>query len=143
MRGEPQSPSPTTALAVTGQGAAGVSMMLPAVIADAGQRAAHATLEFFAARIPNPHTRKAYGRAAFAFCSWCERERVGVNRLDAPTMSAYLKGLRDGGEGLSLASIKLTASALRHWLDFLTERGVLAHNPARSVRTERLVVREG
>ena len=32
---------------------------------------------------------------------------------------------------------------LRHWLDFLTERGVLPHTPALSVRTERLVVTEG
>ena len=39
--------------------------------------------------------------------------------------------------------MKLTASAIRHWLDFLTERGVLPYNPARSVRTERLVVTEG
>jgi hypothetical protein len=51
--------------------------------------------------------------------------------------------LQDGEDGMSLASVKLTASGLRHWLDFLTERGVLEHNPARSVRTPRLVVREG
>jgi site-specific recombinase XerC len=53
-------------------------------------------------------------------------------------MSAYLEGLR-----LSVASVKLTAAALRHWLDVLTERGVLGHNPALSVRTSRLVVVEG
>ena len=64
--------------------------------------------------------------------------------LDAPTVAAYLGGLRTGdGDGLALASVKLTASALRHWLDFLTERGVLPFNPALSVRTERLVVTEG
>ena len=101
------------------------------------------TLEFFTARIPNAHTRRAYGRAVFAFCGWCERESVSLATLTAPTVSTYLAGLRDGGDGLSLASIKLTASAIRHWLDFLTERGVLKYNPARSVRTERLVVREG
>ena len=68
---------------------------------------------------------------------------MSLASLDAPTVSAYLHGLRDGEDGLSLASVKLTASALRHWLDFLTERGVLEHNPARSVRTPRLVIREG
>jgi hypothetical protein len=122
--------------------APGVSMQVPALIADAGERAAHATLEFFTARIPNAHTRRAYGRAVGAFCQWCHG-RVRLQDLTAPTVSAYLAGLRKDGDGLSLASIKLTASAIRHWLDFLTERGVLAYNPARSVRTERLVVREG
>ena len=142
MSGELTGP-PVGALAIYVDAPGGVSMAVPAIIADAGERAAHATLEFFTARIPNAHTRKAYGRAVFAFCSWCERNRVSLAGLTAPTVSAYLAGLRDGGDGLSLASIKLTASAIRHWLDFLTERGVLDHNPARSVRTERLVVREG
>lgn len=117
-------------------------MPVPALIADAGERAAHATLEFFTARIPNAHTRRAYGRAVAAFCHWCHG-RVSLQDLSAPTVSAYLAGLRNDGEGLSLVSFKLTASAIRHWLDFLTERGVLGYNPARSVRTERLVVREG
>lgn len=121
----------------------GLSMTLPPLIADAGEYAAQATLEFFTARIPNLHTRRAYSRAVFAFCAWCDREGVNLAGLIAPTVSAYLEGLRNGGEGLSLASTKLTASAIRHWLDFLTERGVLGYNPARSVRTERLVVREG
>jgi site-specific recombinase XerD len=61
-----------------------------------------------------------------------------VRLLDAPTVSAYLEGLQ-----VSAASVKLTASALRHWLDFLTQRGVLPFNPALSVRTARLVVTEG
>ena len=139
-----EAPSPSSgALAIYVDAPGGVSMRLPAIVADAGERAAHATLEFFTARIPNAHTRRAYGRAVFAFCSWCKRERVSLAGLSAPTVSAYLAGLRAGAEGLSLASIKLTASGIRHWLDFLTERGVLGHNPARSVRTERLVVREG
>jgi site-specific recombinase XerD len=121
-------------------------MQLPAFIADAGEDAAHATFEFFTARIPNAHTRKAYGRAVAEFCAWCQGHGVALRTLAAPTVSAYLAGLQEpqaDRDGLSLASVKLTASAIRHWLDFLTERGVLAHNPARSVRTPRLVVREG
>jgi hypothetical protein len=57
-------------------------------------------------RISNAHTRRAYGRAVFAFCSWCERERVSLVSLTGPTASTYLEGLRDGGDGLFLASIK-------------------------------------
>jgi hypothetical protein len=73
-----------------------------------------------------------------AFCVWCEREGVALKRLTAPAVSRYLNGLPTWA-----ASVKLTASALRHWLDFLTERGVLPFNPALSVRTARLVVTEG
>jgi integrase/recombinase XerD len=133
-------------LAVAIHAPGGVSLQLPPFIADAGERAAEVTLEFFTARIPNSYTRRAYGGAVARFCDWCQHRNVALKQLAAPTISAYLEGLRepaDGREGLSLASIKLTASGLRHWLDFLTERGVLSYNPARSVRTPRLVVREG
>jgi hypothetical protein len=36
---------------------------LPALIAAAGDRASRRFLEFFAANIRNPHTRRAYSRA--------------------------------------------------------------------------------
>lgn len=134
-------PASADALAVVVHAPGGVSMSLPAVIADAGERAGRFTLEFFAARIANPNTRKAYGRAVFAFCAWAEARAVALHALEPATVAAYLEGLR--ADGKSPASIKLAASALRHWLDYLTERGVLASNPALSVRTPRLVVREG
>jgi hypothetical protein len=38
--------------------------LLPAAIADAGDHAAKRFFEFFTATIRNPHTRKAYARAA-------------------------------------------------------------------------------
>ena len=78
----------TRAAAIYVDAPGGVSMALPAVIADAGERAPHATLEFFTARIPNAHTRRAYGRAVFAFCRWCERQGVTLTSLTAPTVSA-------------------------------------------------------
>ena len=42
--------------------------MRPPLIAAAGDRATHRFLEFFKANIRNPHTRRAYGRAAVDFC---------------------------------------------------------------------------
>lgn len=44
---------------------------------------------------------------------------------------------------MSAASRKLHLAALRHWLDWLCQRGVLPFNPAASVRGPRLVVNEG
>ena len=43
------------------------SSVLPALVAAAGERASMRFLEFFAANIRNPHTRRAYGRAAEEF----------------------------------------------------------------------------
>lgn len=134
------SPAPSTALAVVVHAPGGVSMALPPVISEAGTEAARLTLEFFTARIPNPNTRKAYGRAVFRFCEWCQTQGVGLRELAPPTVAAYFVALQDT---LEPSSIKLTASALRHWLDFLTEGGAIDSNPALSVRTPRLVVSEG
>ena len=47
------------------------SPSLPALVAAAGERAGMRFLEFFAANIRNPHTRRAYARAADEFLAWC------------------------------------------------------------------------
>jgi hypothetical protein len=51
--------------------------VVPALIAAAGERASLRFLEFFAATIRNPHTRRAYGRAVAGFMTWCDANRVG------------------------------------------------------------------
>src|ERR1022692_3268906 len=53
--------------------------VVPALVASAGDRASVRFLEFFAAHIRNPHTRRAYGRAVGEFLAWCEG--VGVASL--------------------------------------------------------------
>ena len=47
------------------------SSTLPALISAAGEHASMRFLEFFAANIRNPHTRRAYYRAAEEFPTWC------------------------------------------------------------------------
>ena len=47
------------------------SSTLPALVTTAGERASMHFLEFFAANIRNPHTRRAYYRAADEFLTWC------------------------------------------------------------------------
>ena len=49
---------------------------VPALIAAAGEPASLRFLEFFAANIRNPHTRRAYYRAAEEFLAWCANVRV-------------------------------------------------------------------
>ena len=143
---EPHRSSAEAAIVLSGSGGdvtigtLGVSMVLPALVADAGPDAGRQTFEFFTARVPNAHTRAAYGRAVGTFCAWCRAGGLRLEQITPPAIAAYLEGL---AATLSIPSIKLTASALRNWLGFLTERGVLKVNPATSVRTPRLVVREG
>src|SRR3984893_1101713 len=57
------------------------SSTLPALVAAAGERASIRFLEFFAANIRNPHTRRAYYRAAEEFLAWCAS--VGVPSIAA------------------------------------------------------------
>ena len=47
--------------------AADTELVLPALIAAAGDRASNRFIEFFTAQIRNPHTRRAYGRAVSEF----------------------------------------------------------------------------
>jgi hypothetical protein len=47
------------------------SSRVPELVAVAGDRAGMRFLEFFAANIRNPHTRRAYARAADEFLAWC------------------------------------------------------------------------
>ena len=54
--------------------------VVPALVAAAGERADR-FLEFFAAAIRNPHTRRAYGQAVGAFLAWCEQ--AGIPSLAA------------------------------------------------------------
>jgi hypothetical protein len=45
--------------------------IIPSLVTAAGDRASMRSLEFFAAQIRNPHTRRAYARAAGEFLDWC------------------------------------------------------------------------
>ena len=46
-------------------------LSVPAIVAAAGERASMRFFEFFSANIRNPHTRRAYARAADEFLAWC------------------------------------------------------------------------
>jgi hypothetical protein len=51
------------------------SSPLPVLVAAAGERGGTPFLEFFAASIRKPHTRRAYSRAVSESLIWCERVR--------------------------------------------------------------------
>src|SRR3546814_9050282 len=63
------------------------ALALPALIAAADERAQLRFLEFFAVTIRNPHTRRAYARAAGDFLAWCEAR--GVDRKSTRLNSSH------------------------------------------------------
>jgi site-specific recombinase XerD len=128
----------TTALVPIQQPAAPV---LPALVTAAGDRAGIRFLEFFAAQIRNPHTRRAYGRAVAEFLAWCES--VGVASIAAVQPLHVAAWIEGQGREVSAPSVKQRLAALRHLFDWLVMGQVMPVNPAASVRGPRHVVRTG
>ena len=52
------------------------SLIVPTMIAEAGDRAARRFLDFFAASIENDNTRMAYHRAVCSFFAWLEEHGI-------------------------------------------------------------------
>ena len=65
------------------------SFAVPAIIADAGEKASEHFLEFFAATIRNKNTRAAYMQAVAQFCYWCEQRKLRLAGIRPLHMSAY------------------------------------------------------
>ncbi len=87
------------------------TLSLPAVIAAGGERASYRFLEFFTSNIRNPHTRRAYARAAKEFFDWLEAR--GVAQLAAIVsvhVAAYIEQLQ---RARSAPTAKLRLAALR------------------------------
>src|SRR5690242_17745765 len=82
--------APDRATAVTARG-----IVVPAVIADAGEHAARRFLEFFAATIRNKNTRMAYYRAACHFFAWVEQHRIGdLADIEPIHVGTYIEALQ-------------------------------------------------
>ena len=115
------------ALSVTppaGNGAAPV----PALIAAAGERASMRFLEFFAANIRNPHTRRAYYRAAEGLLTWCAA--TGVPSLADVQPVHVATWIEVSMRGLATPSVKQRLAAVRHLFDWLVNGQVVPVNPA-------------
>jgi len=112
----------------------------PALVVAAGSRASYRFLEFFTAQIRNPHTRRAYARAAAEFFDWLAAK--GVARLEAIEsvhVATYIEELQ---RARSAPTAKLRLAALRHLFDWMVI-GQIMTNPAAAVRGPRHVVRRG
>jgi integrase/recombinase XerC len=113
----------------------------PAIIAAAGERAGMRFLEFFAANIRNPHTRRAYARAADEFLAWCAASGVSsIGAVEPVHVAAWIEA---GTRALAAPSVKQRLAAIRHLFDWLVTGQVAPVNSAASVRGPRHVVTSG
>ena len=117
------------------------SPALPALVVAAGERASMRFLEFFAANIRNPHTRRAYYRAAEEFLAWCAS--VGLSSIATVEPVHVAAWIEAGTRELSAPSVKQRLAALRHLFDWLVTGQVMPVNPAHTVRGPRHVVTSG
>ncbi|MEX3945978.1 tyrosine-type recombinase/integrase [Paraburkholderia sp. BR10937] len=108
------------------------SIAPPALIVAAGERAGVRFLEFFASAIRNPHTRRAYARAAGDFLAWCAQAGVpsitGVQPLHVATWIELQTATH------AAPTVKQRLAAIRHLFDWLVTGQIMPLNPAASVR---------
>jgi site-specific recombinase XerD len=117
------------------------SITLPALIATSGERAQLRFLEFFAASIRNPNTRRAYGQAIGEFMAWCEG--AGVRSLEAVAplhVATYIEGLC---RSHAAPTVKARLAAIRRLFDWLVVGQIVPVNPAASVRGPAHSVKRG
>src|ERR1700680_4181962 len=94
-----------------------ISPALPALVAVAGERASMRFLEFFAANIRNPHTRRAYYRAAEEFLTWSAS--VGVPSIAAVQPVHVAAWIEAATRELAAPSVKQRLAAIRRLFDLL------------------------
>jgi site-specific recombinase XerC len=105
---------------------------MPALVVAAGDRAGVRFLEFFASAIRNPHTRRAYARAAGEFLDWCGS--AGVTSVTAVQPLHVASWIELQTRTHSAPTVKQRLAAIRHLFDWLVTGQIVPHNPAASVR---------
>jgi site-specific recombinase XerD len=115
-------------------------IVVPALIADAGNAAGWRFIDFFTANINNDHTRRAYARACHGFFGWCERRGLTLAAIRPVHVAAWVKVLQEkhGAPG-----VKQQLAAVRMLFDWLVTGQIVPMNPAAAVRGPKHVVRTG
>lgn len=117
-------------------------LVVPALIAAAGEDAARHFINFFIASIRNRHTRRSYARQAEQFLSWCQAHGLkDIRDVRTEHVAVYIE--RMSRSTLEAATVKQALSALRMLFSWLVVHQVVRENPAASVRGPKLVVAEG
>ncbi|SOE59152.1 Site-specific recombinase XerD [Burkholderia sp. YR290] len=113
----------------------------PMLVIAAGDRAGIRFLEFFASAIRNPHTRRAYARAAAEFLAWCAGADVpSITAVQPLHVAAWIE-LQT--QTHSAPTVKQRLAAIRHLFDWLVTGQIVPQNPAASVRGPSHTTKQG
>src|SRR6266481_3712265 len=113
----------------------------PILITRASPTTRKKFFEFFTVPIRNANTRAAYYRAIQQFLSWCERAGYqDIEDIEPITVAAYIETLQ---RQAAPPTVKQHMAAIRMLFSWLTEKGSLAMNPAREVKTQKFSHSEG
>jgi len=118
----------------------GSDIVVPALVADAGEPAAWRYVEFFTANIRNPNTRRAYARACNQFFAWCEDRGLTLTTIRPFDVGKYIEALQ---KAHSPPGVKQQLAAVRMLFDWLITGQVVPANPASAVRGPKHVVKTG
>jgi site-specific recombinase XerD len=114
--------------------------LLPAIIAQAGDHAARRFIEFFTATIRNGNTRRAYAKAVGDFLAWCEGHALTLPGIEPVHVATYIEQLT---QAKAAPTVKQHLAAIGMLFDWLTSGGIIAFNPAASVRGPKYSVKRG
>ena len=122
-------PSPAGAIAPAS------GFILPAVIADQGDKAAERFFTFFTDTIPNQNTRAAYYRNIMRFFARMQAKGLSLSAIKSYHVSAYLAELTLTGkpQSASTPTVKQHLASLRMLFDWLITGQVIDANPAAAV----------
>ena len=114
---------------------------LPRIVIKAGEKAQLRFLEFFAASIRNPHTRRAYSHAVRDFLSWCEGGGLtSLGAVQPMHVAGYVELLT---RERAAPTAKQHLAAIRRLFDWMVVGHILPLNPAASVRGPAYSARRG
>src|SRR5262245_62831927 len=99
--------------------------VLPALIADAGDRAGRRFIEFFTAQIRNRNTRAAYAQAVGQFLGWCEEHKLTLKTLEPVAVAAYVEELT---ERKAAPTVKQHLAAIKMLLDWMVVGHIIETN---------------
>src|SRR5438309_10337919 len=101
---------------------------VPVLVEAAGERAGIRVLEFFASAIRNPHTRRAYARAAGDFLAWCAS--AGVTSITAVQPLHVASWIELQTQTRAAPTVKQRLAAIRHPFDWPVTGQIVPPNPA-------------
>lgn len=120
----------------------GSARNVPEIVSNTAPHAADAFLEFFAASIRNPNTRRAYAFAVREFLNWVT-ERTAARSLTEIAPAHVAAWVELGCARQSPPTVKQHLAAVRMLFDWLVVRQVMPTNPAAAVRGPKHAVKQG